>query len=571
MIRNNILSSLPIHLIIAALLLVSNPIIAQWSVVPTQNNAISLANKGQEFSTVTSDGAGGAIICWRDFRSETSLDIYAQRINSAGANMWTNNGISICSFQGDQYDPNIISDGAGGAFIAWTDSRGGNNHSGLYVQRIDAGGNLLWTSGGVEITADSVVSEAPKMVADANGGVIIAWEDIRKQSGVTGDIYAQRINAFGVIQWASRGVAICRLDGDQQGPSIVSDNAGGAIIVWEDARQSFDLNIYAQRINAAGVSQWTSNGIPVSSNADNDKEPKAISDGNGGIVVSWLHSSSSFVIAQKLNSNGVLQWDNAGVSITNSYYNYKVQMCTDGAGGAIIAWESLVTQVSAQRVTTSGSLHWGNSVFVSDSLFTQEKPQLISDNNGGAIVVWQDQRKGFFNTQIMAQHFNAVGQKMWAVDGIEVSSATYDVNDYDYKQEPQITSNGSGEAIVVWGDYRNESYKDVYAQLLGTNGISPAIVTSVNEVNALPFSQLSTYPNPVNDQSSIEFVLSSSSPVQIQVLNMLGETEIVILNNHYEAGNYSINWDASKLSNGPYLLQVKNKETVCTKQILVQH
>src|SRR5687768_18288989 len=41
-----------------------------------------------------------------------------------------------------------------------------------------------------------------------------------------------------------------------------SDGAGGIIVAWED-RRSTPSDIFAQRLNAAGVAQWLPNGIPI--------------------------------------------------------------------------------------------------------------------------------------------------------------------------------------------------------------------------------------------------------------------------------------------------------------------
>ena len=42
---------------------------------------------------------------------------------------------------------------------------------------------------------------------------------------------------------------------------MVPDGSGGMFAVWEDYRGGTG-RIYAQRLNAAGVPQWTANGIP---------------------------------------------------------------------------------------------------------------------------------------------------------------------------------------------------------------------------------------------------------------------------------------------------------------------
>jgi len=71
-----------------------------------------------------SDGAGGAIIAWTDDRS-SNLDIYAQRVNASGTMLWTTDGVAICTTPGNQSDPHLVSDGAGGVIITWEDRRSG--------------------------------------------------------------------------------------------------------------------------------------------------------------------------------------------------------------------------------------------------------------------------------------------------------------------------------------------------------------------------------------------------------------------------------------------------------------
>ena len=82
----------------------------------------------------------------------------------------------------------------------------------------------------------------------APGGAIVTWK--------AGDIYAQRVNGSGIVQWTANGVALCTAASDQSGPMIVSDGAEGAIVTWMDER-SGATDIYAQRVAASG-------GIPTS-------------------------------------------------------------------------------------------------------------------------------------------------------------------------------------------------------------------------------------------------------------------------------------------------------------------
>jgi hypothetical protein len=105
---------------------------------------ICAATGYQEFPTIVSDGGSGAIVTWHDYRSEIG-DIYAQRLSASGAVRWTANGVALCTAAGPQGSTAIVSDGAGGAIVAWQDYRGGTNWD-IYSQRVDANGFLVLTA-----------------------------------------------------------------------------------------------------------------------------------------------------------------------------------------------------------------------------------------------------------------------------------------------------------------------------------------------------------------------------------------------------------------------------------------
>src|SRR6267143_888066 len=233
----------------------------QWSHDPAVNTAISTAANNQTYPAITSDGSGGAIITWQDLRSGTSIDIYAQRINASGAVQWTGDGVPISIASNDQLYPAIASDGSGGAIITWQDGRSGTSYD-IYAQRVNASGAAQWTGDGVPISLAANNQYYPAITSDGSGGAIITWQDLR--SGTNYDIYAQRINASGAVQWTGDGVPISHAAIQISYPTITSDGSGGAIITWYDYRSSGFSDIYAQRINASGAVQWTGDGVPIS-------------------------------------------------------------------------------------------------------------------------------------------------------------------------------------------------------------------------------------------------------------------------------------------------------------------
>ena len=102
-----------------------------------------------------------------------------------------------------------------------------------------------------------------RLVSDTKHGAIITWVDFRNdQNELVADIYAQRINASGVTMWGTNGMAVCTNAADQTAPVLIEDGAGGTIIAWQDWR-SGNRDIYAQRIDSLGNVLWTANGLGV--------------------------------------------------------------------------------------------------------------------------------------------------------------------------------------------------------------------------------------------------------------------------------------------------------------------
>src|SRR5262249_2444262 len=153
-------------------------------------------------------GSGGAIVSWRDHRG-ANADIYAQRITSAGAPSWTADGVVVCSAAGDQEPPSVVPDGAGGMILAWGDPRGAN--SDIYAQRLNAAGAPQWAGNGVALCAFAGNQTRARLCQDGASGAMVVWEDRR---GANADIYSQRVSNAGAAMWTANGVVVCNAAAD---------------------------------------------------------------------------------------------------------------------------------------------------------------------------------------------------------------------------------------------------------------------------------------------------------------------------------------------------------------------
>ncbi len=374
---------------------------AQWSTDPNVNTPISTAANGQYWQKMVSDGAGGAIITWQDGRNVNDDNIYAQRVDAAGVVQWTTDGVPICTDTLNQQLPQIISDGFGGAIITWDDGRNGFN-SDIYAQRINGDGVVQWQTNGVPIHTGARTQWWPAIVSDGAGGAIITWDDV--DAFDSEDIYAQRINAAGVVQWATDGVPICTESAGQEYPTAISDGVGGAIIIWTDERTGGNNigDIYTQRINSSGVVQWTVNGVPICTAANPQSNPTLVSDGVNGAIITWddyRNVNDPDIYAQRITGAGTTQWAADGVVITSAINLQSTPViASDGAGGAIVAWYDyrngyLNIDIYSQRIDALGEVQWTtNGVPLCSAINEQSVQVIVSDGVNGAIVIWEDRR-----------------------------------------------------------------------------------------------------------------------------------------------------------------------------------
>ena len=76
--------------------------------------------------------------------------------------------------------------------------------------------------------------------------------------------------------WTENGSAVITGEDYQYEQKMVTDGAGGAIVCWYDMRSTMHMDIYAQRIDAAGNLVWISTGIPVCTVSNDQIDPYII-------------------------------------------------------------------------------------------------------------------------------------------------------------------------------------------------------------------------------------------------------------------------------------------------------
>lgn len=113
-------------------------------------------------------------------------------------------------------------------------------------------------------------------------------------------------------------------------------------------------------------------------------------------------------------------------------------------------------------------------------------------------------------------------------------------------------SNGHGlvlDSIAVFGPFN-------------TIGIEP-----ISNVVPAKFELYQNYPNPFNPNTNIKFDIPKNGFTTLKVYDMTGSEVSSLVSDELNAGTYSINFDASKLSSGIYMYRLESSGIVKTQKM----
>lgn len=327
----------------------------------------------------------------------------------------------ICIENYDQHSNKLVVSDDNGAFIVWIDNRNGNQD--IYAQKIDADGYLQWVTEGIPVCTDFAIQNSLIAVNNLQGNLIICWLDYRNTEP---QIYGQKIDPSGTMLWNNNGVQIVNSIQCQNNISfaISPDGSGGAFVVWTDCRTYPDVSdLYAQRISLAGAIMWQPDGKVFCNESSSQLNPVLTYDNNNGVVGVW---------------NDARNWPIGNI------------------------WD-----IYAQRMDNTGTLLW-NPVGLPVCFMEKDQchQKIVSDDANFLYVVWGDSRIGDSQRDIYAQKLDLSGNALWTENGTAVCTANKG------QDNPLIIPDYNGGAIITWTDYREDPAYWVYTQRTNTAGIT---------------------------------------------------------------------------------------------------
>lgn len=377
---------------------------------PTNGVAVCSMAGTHDAPRVVADQVGGVYVVWEDIRSGSQgYDIYASHILADGtvATGWNASGNKLCGAYNDQTNPTISTDGSGGAFIGWQDYR--NNQWFIYATRVSSNGAIAngWDTDGLMVSSWNYHNYSPNIVPDGTGGGFISWYDNNSYASV------QRFTGGGLIAsgWPAGGLRITNYYGSGS-QVMLPDGAGNVILVT-----SHYYYAYANRILSTATLDPAWGGGRCLGYTYSNGSLSAVSDGQGGVLAAWEYSSN--MLAQHVTATGSIAsgWPSNGYWLRSaSNTAYWPQTMSDGLGGMIVTWydnRSGYWDIYAQRILGTGSIasSWNtNGNLVCSATNDQSSAVIVPSSIAGGIIAWADTRNGSSNYDVYAQNITLSGK-----------------------------------------------------------------------------------------------------------------------------------------------------------------
>jgi hypothetical protein len=553
----------------------------------------------QDNPAAVSAGKNAAVVIWNDFSASKTGNLFAQKVNSGGSNLWSPEGIKINTRKNEITDFSLCADTRDEIFITYLSKEPGRVFStDVMLQKISASGTFLLDSTGITVSSSPKSKLNPYVLADDSGGAYVFWIE---SSGGRGTILSKHYSRTGKTLWGKNPLSVT--DNNLNIISFTAIKSGRDIYI---AYQVLKKNkaVYHQLIDPGGKLLWGRNGKVCSVREGIQSMPQMITSGNS-LILSWTgeQNNDRDIYIQKYDRSGKPQWITGGLSVIRMGGDqFGQRLISDDHNGAIIAWldrrtASVRGNIYSQRISADGSLMWDSTGIAIGSYFNTPKSylSLLTDGNSGAIAVFKEKRNssngiyvqkifstGTFVSQIIGFNASIISDsvKISWYSANEVPQSSYDIErcmqtdtgNTDWQKLITINSNSSVSASYYeYYDKPDTSGTLYYRVVLGDNSGN----TQSSDISRVTFLESANYiivtqnnPNPFSDSTVIKFYLPEESNVKIEFFNNHIE-KIDEIQNRFPAGENNVTFTANNRQPGIYFYKFESGSFVEVKKMVL--
>lgn len=460
--------ALSVSLLLLILSVVPGKLVAQWGATPDENLVISLKNlESVQPKMVLNPLDGGAYVSWFELSGLGGYHVFLQRLDANGNLLWDTNGIRVAArnFTSTQ-DYGLAVDAAGNAVLAFRDDRRGGDR--ITAAKISPDGIAVWGNLGIDVSGPASFIAAPAIAATSDGNYVVAYTS-------AGPSVIVKLDATGEVLWTREETAGATLAVSDIAASDAAGETGEVVVLF----RTFGLptvpgRLSAQKYDAGGNRLWGEQRVEImnAGSLQIGNFPKFKADGAGGVVVGWYQSQpalQSFV--QQIFADGSTRFPQNGLPLSLSTTQLRTDpaISLDPETSDIYAFwrETNGTQtiigLYGQRISGDGVREWGDNGRVLLPLSTVDVGNIRAAMLGGDAVLAYMTAPSFNQVNLQAARLNAAGAYVW--EGETVNLAPQGGG----KNRLTLTNAGPDELFIVWEDTRT-GVRGLYGQNLRADG-----------------------------------------------------------------------------------------------------
>ncbi len=456
--------------------------------------------------------------------------VYLQNVDITGVYGEMEPGRKILGDETCGYTIHAVEYIDGDAFVVWTQYD--DQITSTCVNRFDRQGNRRWHQDLVvlEYETNDETDYSNLKVGRYLDDLMIGWEE---QASYFERVKLQRVSD-GQLAW-DEPVAIGEDTVHSLSLMAIIDN----YVVWKD-------NLYrVLRITDDGLPYegWEQEGLRIM-NIDANHNNWHYFNTEEGLLIVWEMENeiTNTIRVQLFHQDGSIEWNNSHAIVVDNYL-YNMHAAINGKD-LFVSWQS--GEINFEAFNLEGNALW-DSTKVLDQDGSINDMEIVA---GGVLFTYYYSEGNYYNYDVGMQYLSPDGT-FWSEPLIVCDAPSRQIY-------PELVKAVGDTYFVTWMDNRDGT--SAYKPYLQLYQFEPVSIDAPTDIPAWS-PNLSTYPNPFNPETTVQFSLQKDTKVALKVYNVKGQLVRTLCDEVLPLGEHQIEWDGrdnvdKNVSSGVYLINL---------------
>jgi len=499
-------------------------------------------NKSDAARQMVMDAQGNVYVTGSSATKNGSTFIATVKYNAQGIQQWVAQYTG--PVKGDNYPYALATDANGNVYVTGR-SIANNSTYDIATVKYNSSGLQQWTA---RYNGAENLNDVPGDVkVDASGNVYVTGLSGGQYINTGAAILTLKYNASGQQQWA---VKYDKLPNDgtgsnsEHGSSLDIDGNGNIYVTGTSA------GMLTVKYDPSGQSVWVQNIANVDGR-------KVLIDGGNNVVVSSFNST-----IVKYDADGNLIWQTNASNPSAAFWD----MTLDATGNVYVTGECTGGNGHSDYITgkfsAGGTEQW--LVPFNGSLNDLDFARSIALDGLGNIYVTG---RCSVNNGTRTGGVN-YGTVKYSNSGVQQWVQVYDSPDKSGSDAFEVVTDAANN-VYVTGASATKSTSYDYATIKYSQGNSlnstSAVLTKTRSVNF----GLHNYPNPVHQNTTIEYQLPKDGKVKLIVYDVSGNLVATVVNEAQASGVHRVDLSVNHLLAGTYYYRLESEGYTETKKLII--